>query len=44
MRNDATVDHVRRYDGDFLTQVVVKGGLVIEDVWSSNVLLRPMVE
>ena len=29
---------------DGLTQVITKGGLVIEDVWSWNVLLRPVVK
>ena len=30
--------------GNSSTQVVVHGGLVIEDVWSSNVLLRLVVK
>src|SRR6201986_2988610 len=42
--HDEAVNHVRRYDRDGLTQVISKGGLVIEDVWSWNVLLRPVVK
>lgn len=41
--HDEAVGHVRRYTRDALTTVVSKGGLVIEDVWSWNVLLRPVV-
>ena len=48
MRHDqahnGACNRVRRYDGDLLTQVVVKRGLLIQDVWSSNVLLRPVVK
>jgi SAM-dependent methyltransferase len=42
--HDEAVNHVRRYDRTTLTDVVVKGGLVIEDLWSWNVLLRPVVK
>lgn len=42
--HDEAVNHVRRYDRKSLTEVIVKGGLVIEDVWSWNVLLRPVVK
>src|SRR5215475_8060699 len=42
--HDEAVNHVRRYDRDGLTQVITKGGLVVEDVWSWNVLLRPVVK
>jgi SAM-dependent methyltransferase len=42
--HDVAVDHVRRYARDTLTEVILKGGLVIEDVWSWNVLLRPVVK
>jgi SAM-dependent methyltransferase len=42
--HDEAVNHVRRYDRGSLTEVIVKGGLVIEDVWSWNVLLRPVVK
>jgi len=42
--HDEAVNHVRRYDRGSLTEVIAKGGLVIEDVWSWNVLLRPVVK
>ena len=42
--HDEAVSHVRRYDRDSLAEVVVKGGLTIEDIWSWNVLLRPVVK
>jgi SAM-dependent methyltransferase len=42
--HDEAVDHVRRYDREGLTALIVKGGLVIEDIWSWNVLLRPVVK
>src|SRR5215469_339410 len=42
--HDVAVDHVRRYDRESLTSVLLKGGLVIEDIWSWNVLLRPVVK
>lgn len=41
--HDEAVGHVRRYTRETLAQVVVKGGLVIESLWSWNVLLRPLV-
>jgi SAM-dependent methyltransferase len=41
--HDEAVGHVRRYTRETLTSVIVKGGLVIEDLWSWNVLLRPLV-
>jgi len=41
--HDEAVGHVRRYDREMLTTVLVKGGLVVEDLWSWNVLLRPVV-
>lgn len=41
--HDEAVGHVRRYTRETLTSVIVKGGLVIEDLWSWNVLLRPVV-
>jgi SAM-dependent methyltransferase len=41
--HDEAVGHVRRYTRETLTSVIVKGGLVIEDIWSWNVLLRPVV-
>lgn len=42
--HDEAVDHVRRYDRQSLTTLILKGGLVIEDMWSWNVLLRPVVK
>src|ERR1700722_4281225 len=41
--HDPAVGHVRRYTRGTLADVVVKGGLVIEEMWSWNVLLRPVV-
>jgi SAM-dependent methyltransferase len=41
--HDEAVGHVRRYTRETLTSVITKGGLVIEDLWSWNVLLRPLV-
>jgi SAM-dependent methyltransferase len=41
--HDEAVGHVRRYTRETLTTVLVKGGLVVEDLWSWNVLLRPVV-
>jgi SAM-dependent methyltransferase len=41
--HDEAVGHVRRYTRETLTAVITKGGLAIEDVWSWNVLLRPLV-
>jgi len=40
--HDEAVDHVRRYDRDGLRAVVEKAGLVIDELWSWNVLLRPV--
>jgi SAM-dependent methyltransferase len=42
--HDEAVDHVRRYDRESLTTLILKGGLVIEDMWSWNVLLRPVAK
>jgi SAM-dependent methyltransferase len=42
--HDEAVDHVRRYTRETLQAVISKGGLVIEDLWSWNVLLRPVVK
>jgi SAM-dependent methyltransferase len=42
--HDEAVSHVRRYDRTGLRDVIVKGGLVIEELWSWNVLLRPVVK
>ncbi len=41
--HDVAVHHVRRYDRDGLRQLVSGAGLVIEDLHSWNVLLRPVV-
>ncbi len=40
--HDTAVGHVRRYTRGTLADVIVKGGLVIEEMWSWNVLLRPV--
>ncbi len=42
--HDEAVNHVRRYTRETLSGVISKGGLVIEDLWSWNVLLRPVVK
>jgi len=39
--HDEAVGHVRRYGRAELTDVVQKAGLVVERMWSWNVLLRP---
>ena len=41
--HDEAVGHVRRYSRQTLTTLLVKAGLVVEDLWSWNVLLRPVV-
>jgi SAM-dependent methyltransferase len=41
--HDTAVGHVRRYTRGTLAEVISKGGLLIEDMWSWNVLLRPVV-
>ncbi|RJK96886.1 class I SAM-dependent methyltransferase [Vallicoccus soli] len=41
--HDEAVGHVRRYDRAGLVAAVVAGGLVVQDVTSWNVLLRPAV-
>lgn len=40
--HDVAVGHVRRYDRQRLTAVFEKAGLVIDELWSWNVLLRPV--
>ncbi|NUT42583.1 MAG: class I SAM-dependent methyltransferase [Thermoactinospora sp.] len=42
-QHDVAVGHVRRYTRQELVDVIVRAGLVIERVWSWNVLLRPVV-
>ncbi|HET8683172.1 MAG TPA: class I SAM-dependent methyltransferase [Micromonosporaceae bacterium] len=39
--HDVAVGHVRRYTRRTLTDVVEKAGLVVDELWSWNVLLRP---
>lgn len=40
--HDVAVGHVRRYDRASLRAVVEKAGLVVDELWSWNVLLRPV--
>jgi hypothetical protein len=40
--HDVAVGHVRRYDRATLTSVIEKAGLVVDELWSWNVLLRPV--
>jgi SAM-dependent methyltransferase len=41
--HDDEVGHVRRYDRAGLVALIQKAGLTVEQVWSWNVLLRPVV-
>ncbi|MFG1609399.1 class I SAM-dependent methyltransferase [Actinoplanes sp. NPDC049265] len=41
--HDVASQHFRRYDRDGLRRVVRKAGLEIDELWSWNVLLRPVV-
>jgi SAM-dependent methyltransferase len=41
--HDEAVDHVRRYERDELVGVIEGAGFTEIDVWSWNVLLRPVV-
>ena len=41
--HDTAVGHVRRYTRATLAEAIGKGGLLIEDMWSWNVLRRPVV-
>ncbi len=41
--HDDEVGHVRRYSRSGLVSVVQKAGLTVDEVWSWNVLLRPVV-
>jgi SAM-dependent methyltransferase len=41
--HDEAVGHVRRYTRPELTTLMEKAGLLIEQVWSWNVLLRPVL-
>ncbi|GLY20863.1 class I SAM-dependent methyltransferase [Micromonospora sp. NBRC 101691] len=40
--HDVAVGHVRRYDRESLRATVEKAGLVVDELWSWNVLLRPV--
>ena len=40
--HDVAVGHVRRYTRETLSAVIGKAGLVIDDLWSWNVVLRPI--
>jgi SAM-dependent methyltransferase len=40
--HDVAVGHVRRYDRESLRRILTDAGLVIDDMWSWNVLLRPV--
>lgn len=40
--HDVAVGHVRRYDRTGLAAVVEKAGLVVDELWSWNVVLRPV--
>lgn len=41
--HDVALGHVRRYERDELAARIEGAGLVIDDLWSWNVLLRPVV-
>jgi hypothetical protein len=41
--HDDEVGHVRRYTRSGLVNVVQKAGLTVDEVWSWNVLMRPVV-
>ena len=41
--HDDEVGHVRRYSRPELINLIAKAGLTVEEVWSWNVLLRPVV-
>jgi SAM-dependent methyltransferase len=41
--HDDEVGHVRRYNRSGLVSLMQKAGLTVEEVWSWNVLLRPVV-
>ncbi|MFI6762501.1 class I SAM-dependent methyltransferase [Micromonospora sp. NPDC050417] len=40
--HDVAVGHVRRYDRTSLVSVLEQAGLVVDDLWSWNVVLRPV--
>jgi len=41
--HDVAVSHVRRYDRAGLRKVIEDAGFVVDELWSWNVLLRPVV-
>jgi SAM-dependent methyltransferase len=41
--HDVASDHFRRYDRDGLIRVITEAGLSVDELWSWNVLLRPVV-
>jgi len=41
--HDVAVSHVRRYDRASLRKVIEDAGFVVDELWSWNVLLRPVV-
>jgi SAM-dependent methyltransferase len=41
--HDVAVGHVRRYDRAGLVRLMAKSGLEVDEVWSWNILLRPVV-
>ena len=41
--HDDEVGHVRRYTRQGLVEVIQKAGLTVDEIWSWNVLLRPVV-
>ncbi|HYG93449.1 MAG TPA: methyltransferase domain-containing protein [Nocardioides sp.] len=42
--HDVALGHVRRYEREQLLDLVTRAGLEVVDVWSWNVLLRPVVK
>lgn len=41
--HDVAVDHVRRYTKGTITDLLLRNGFTVDDLWSWNVLLRPTV-
>lgn len=41
--HDVSVDHIRRYSSVEIEQLCRKSGLVIQEIWHSNVVLKPFV-
>ncbi|MCL2542918.1 MAG: class I SAM-dependent methyltransferase [Nocardioidaceae bacterium] len=42
--HDEALGHVRRYERETLAAVLEEAGLVVDELWSWNVLLRPVVK